>query len=166
MATGHELYVSHIESDGNFLKIWGQRDKDAVAAVERLLLNLSEEFDCGKYMADPQYLAPDTLVACRFQDGRYYRSKIIDVNLPTGMITCHYLDYGNRATVPFSNLRVPKNHLTSLFRSPAQATSYILAGVVGSWSPESLATISEDILYEELKCIVVKAWASTVKFIY
>ncbi|XP_026293854.2 maternal protein tudor [Frankliniella occidentalis] len=152
-----DLYVSHLEKEGCFLKVWGQRDRQSVEGIERLLLHHMEEFEKGMHMPDPAILKPDLLCVCRYKDGSYYRAKLLDVHLSSGLVTCHYLDYGDRHTVPFSSLRVLNNR-HQLYRFPAQACSYILSDVIGNWTSELLNRFSDQILYEVVKGLVVKSF--------
>lgn len=156
MAFMFEFFVTNVEKEGQFLQVWGHKDKNAAQNVERTIQQSFNEFERGVGVPDPRTLLPELLVCARFDDGAYYRARITHVDWSNGQCLCYFIDYGNGARVPMSDIRTldPSNVLLKI---PPQATCFLLSGVVGTWDPPVLNCIRNFILYTELKALSVQS---------
>lgn len=67
------IYITNIDKEAAFLKIWGQTDKEMPIAVEKALGPLNPIFDQGNYTPSADQLYNGMLVCAKFKDGMYYR---------------------------------------------------------------------------------------------
>ncbi|XP_023716578.1 maternal protein tudor isoform X3 [Cryptotermes secundus] len=153
-----EIFVTYVEIDGPFLRLWAQLDRTQATAVERLILQLSEQFERG--LGIPSTVQVGQLCCARYSDGVYYRARVTrPPDMPGGHVAVHFIDYGNSEVVPFRDIRsLEESLLTRLASVSDNATEFLLAGVVpvsGTWDENSLAFIRQTLCYEELKAVVV-----------
>jgi len=154
-----EIFVTCVENDGPLLKLWGQLDRTQATTVERLILQLREQFERGLYV--PNTVSVGQLCCARYNDGVYYRARVTGpADLPVGRVAVHFIDYGNSEVVSLSDIRsLEANALTTMLASMSdQATDFFLAGVLpvaGAWDDNSLAFIRQALCYEELKSVIV-----------
>lgn len=153
------LFVTHIESDNIFLKIWGQTDKRTAGEVERLINSLLPHFNQG-------YGCPlkvtksivNELCCAKFQNEGYYRATILDIN-SDGMILVYFIDYGNTEVVLPHEVHllsgIPgSEHLKAI---PPMAAEFILSNILpknGIWDNEIINTIKSYLCYNEYKISV------------
>lgn len=153
-----EIFVTYIEKDGPFLRLWAQLDRTQATAVERLILQLSEKFERG--LGIPSSVQVGQLCCARYSDGVYYRARVIKpVDISGGHVAVQFIDYGNTEVVSFRDIRsLEGSLLTRLASVGDNATEFLLAGVVpvaDAWDEKSLAFIRQALCYEELKAFVV-----------
>jgi hypothetical protein len=153
-----EIFVTCIENDGPLLKLWAQLDRTQATTVERLILQLRDQFERG--LGIPSAVDVGQLCCARYNDGVYYRARVTGpADLSLGQVTVHFIDYGNSEVVSLSDVRsLEENALAVLASVSDQATDFFLAGVLpltGVWDENSLAFIRQALCYEELKSLVV-----------
>ncbi|XP_046743365.1 maternal protein tudor [Diprion similis] len=153
------LFVTHVETDGPLLKIWGQIDRNAATCVERMILPLSEKFDQGLALPNPNYPLASNMICCaRFQNEGYYRAKICNVQ-PNGNVLVHFIDYGNYEVLPPTAIRLLDNipSVVSLHALPPLALDFVLAHILpinGTWESETIESIKQTLRYADLKGIL------------
>lgn len=153
------LFITHVETDGPLLKIWGQIDRNAATCVERMILPLSEKFAQGLGAPNSSYSLPPNVICCaRFQNDGYYRAKICNVQ-PSGNVLVHFIDYGNFEVLPPTAIRLLDNipSAASLHGLPPLALEFVLANVLpvnGIWDPETIESIKQSLRYADLKGIL------------
>ncbi|XP_020712473.2 maternal protein tudor-like [Athalia rosae] len=150
------LFVTHVETDGPLLKIWGQIDRTAATCVEKTILPLTEKFTQGLGAPNPDCKLPLNLICCaRFQNEGYFRAKVCGVQ-PNGQVLLHFIDYGNYEVVPLSAIRLLDNipSALSLISLPAIAIDFTLAGILpvnGRWDAETVESIKQSLRYADSK---------------
>ncbi|XP_046422936.1 maternal protein tudor isoform X1 [Neodiprion fabricii] len=153
------LFVTHVETDGPLLKIWGQIDRNAATCVERMILPLSEKFAQGLALPNPGYpLTPNMICCARFQNEGYYRAKICNVQ-PNGNVLVHFMDYGNYEVLPPTAIRLLDNipSAVSLHALPPLALDFVLAHILpinGTWESGTIESIKQTLRYADLKGIL------------
>jgi hypothetical protein len=153
-----EIFVTHIEKDGPFLRLWAQLDRTQATLVERLILELSKKFERG--LGIPSNVQVGQLCCARYSDGVYYRARVTKpADTLGGHFVVHFIDYGNSEVVSLRDIRSLDESLLSRLASVGDnATEFLLAGVVpvsGTWDEKSLAFIRQALCYEELKAMMV-----------
>lgn len=153
-----DIFVTYVENDGPLLRIWAQLERTQATLVERLILQLSEQFERG--LGRPSAIKVGQLCCARYSDGVYYRARVTrPPDMSVGQVAVHFIDYGNSEFVSVSDIRsLEESLLTRLASVSDQATEFFLAGVVpftSSWNENSLAYIRQALCYEELKSVVV-----------
>lgn len=150
------LFVTHVETDGPLLKIWGQIDRNAATCVERMILPLGEKFARGLGVPNPGCSMPSGLICCaRFQNEGYYRAKICNVQ-PNGEVLVHFIDYGNFEVLPLIAIRLLENipNVVQLQALPPLAVDFVLANVMpagGVWEMETVESIKQTLRYADIK---------------
>lgn len=148
------LFITFVEREGPFLKLWGQTDKSAALYIEQVLHGLSSQFDSGLGIPRPESLQIGVLCCAKYKDNKYYRSRIINLNyLPSRYIEVNFIDYGHRDIVPVSNIRFLEGFDPAFSNIPAQAASFVLAEAVcarGEWDEMQLEEIRTEIRYCEV----------------
>ncbi|XP_069701642.1 uncharacterized protein tud isoform X2 [Periplaneta americana] len=151
-----EVFVTYIENDGPLLRIWGQLERTQAIFVERLILQLTEQFERG--LGIPSSVEVGQLCCARYSDGVYYRARITSPADVTGQVAVRFIDYGNSEVVSVRDIRSLEESLLSPLASVTdQATEFFLAGVIpleGAWNENNLSFIRQTICYEELKCFI------------
>lgn len=167
------LYVTHIDKEGPYLKIWGQTDRNLPIGIEKALQQMNPQFDQGQFLPTSEELKLGKLICARFKDGNYYRARITNTNfLHQGMIEVHFLDYGNKDFVQTVNTRTLTGSSASLISIPPQAKEFVLANVTHSgvsWEDNVFEIISSELRYLEFQlipifqianCLVIKLFKS------
>ena len=67
------LFITHVDKEGPFLKIWGQADKNNSIYVEQFLLGASQQFELGVGLIPFENLQVGALVCAKYKDNKYYR---------------------------------------------------------------------------------------------
>lgn len=155
--TGVNLYVTFVEKEGPFLKIWGQTDKNNSVYVEQFLLGTSPQFDLGVAKVLPEQVQLNTLVCAKYKDTKYYRARVLNNSfLHEGFIEVSFVDYGNKDVVPIENIRSLQSFPTSFISIPPLATGFIFAEAHcvggGEWSDTIFESIVKEIKYREVHC--------------
>lgn len=155
--TGVNLYVTFVEKEGPFLKIWGQTDKERSVYVEEFLTSISAQFDLGVAKLSPEHVQLNTLVCARYKDNKYYRARVLNNTfLREGFVEVCFLDYGNKDVVAIDNLRSLQNFPTSFISIPPLATGFIFAEAHcvggGEWNDTIFESIVKELKYREVHC--------------
>lgn len=155
------IFVTHIEPDDVFLKIWGQTDKQAATNVEHYIYPLIEQFNQGYGCpSKDSRLLVGTLCCARFQTEGYYRAKILSVR-PDGMIVIQFIDYGNMEVLSPNDIHLLDNirGAEPLFTYPGMAGEFTLLNVLpvnGVWENRTIEKIREILCYNEYRVMVIQ----------
>ncbi|KAK2576789.1 hypothetical protein KPH14_005431 [Odynerus spinipes] len=150
------IFVTHIEAEDQFLKIWGQVDKNSATYVERMILPLFEQFARGRGCPDSQSgLTINALCCARFQNDGYYRARVCNI-CPDGMVVLQFIDYGNIEVLPQNEIHLLQNIPGSetLQSLPPVAVEFTLANILpinGIWDNKTIETIKKILRYNEYK---------------
>src|SRR5436190_23942682 len=88
------IFITHVDADDAYLKIWGQLDKQAATAIEHYIYPLAEQFNQGYGCPSKvNRLTIDILCCARFGTDGFYRARILSIR-PDGMIVVQFIDYG------------------------------------------------------------------------
>ncbi|CAH0557520.1 unnamed protein product [Brassicogethes aeneus] len=150
------LYITHVEPEGPFLKLWGQIDKQTPILVEGVLKSLTPQLDNGLYDINLENVQHGKLVCAKYKDNKYYRARIINVS-PNGYVEVNFFDFGNREILPFQNLRHLQAFPPSFISIPPLAHSFIFAEVhtVGEWNAVVFEQLAKELKYREVQCTCV-----------
>lgn len=154
------LYITHLEKEGPFLKVWGQADKPNSMYVEQFLTGASNQFEAGVGLMQPESLQVGTLVCAKYKDNKYFRARLVDNSyVKEGYVEVNFLDFGNRDVVPWANIRDIHNFPTSFISIPPLAASFIFAEAHciggGEWNDITFDVISKEMKYQEAQCTLV-----------
>ncbi|XP_028046299.1 maternal protein tudor isoform X2 [Monomorium pharaonis] len=171
------LFVTHVEPDDIYLKIWGQMDKQAATAVEHYIYPLVEQFNQG-YGCPPKAnrLIIGTLCCARFRNEGYYRAKILNIR-PDGIIVVQFIDYGNVENILPNEIHLLDNiHGAEPLRAyPPMASDFTLLNVLpvnGVWETRTIEAIKKILCYNEYRalvqmvndCCLIKLWYNNEDF--
>lgn len=67
------LFITYVDKEGPFLKVWGQAEKNTSIYVEQFLLGASQQFEQGIGKIPFETLQIGTLVCAKYKDEKYYR---------------------------------------------------------------------------------------------
>lgn len=147
------LFVTHVDSDGPFLKISGQVDHQASLMIESLFDTARENLEKGIGAVTPAAIHEGVICAAKYKDGTYYRAKIINTNnLTTGLVGVHFIDYGNKDIISLSAIRFFDNYDPLFLELRGQATEYYLAEVIspsGRWEEPLILKLQSLLCYGE-----------------
>lgn len=151
------LYVTFVEKEGPFLKIWGQTDKNNSVYVEQFLAGASSQFDLGAAKIIPEHVQLNSLVCAKYKDSKYYRARVLNNSfLREGFVEVCFLDYGNKDVVSLENIRSLQSFPSSFISIPPLATGFIFAEAHcvggGEWNDTIFESISKEIKYREVHC--------------
>lgn len=76
MNTGQQtlnLFITYVDKEGPFLKVWGQAEKNNSLYVEQFLLGASQQFEQGIGKVPLEALQVGTIVCAKYKDTKYYR---------------------------------------------------------------------------------------------
>ncbi|XP_066589234.1 maternal protein tudor [Prorops nasuta] len=154
------IFVTHIEEENSFLKIWGQTDKTAATFVERTIFPYIEHFalSAGCTGINVRNIPLNTMCCAKFQNDGYYRAKILNI-LPDNTVLLHFIDYGNIAKVSPEDVFLLDNfpNTEELQMHPAVAFDFVLANVIPinkTWDEKILNSIRNTITYNEYKALL------------
>ncbi|KAL6267474.1 hypothetical protein P5V15_000550 [Pogonomyrmex californicus] len=153
------IFVTHVEPNDIYLKIWGQVDKQAATAVEHYIGPLIEQFNQGYGCPSKgSRLISGTLCCARFQSDGYFRAKILSVR-PDGMIVVQFIDYGNVEILPPTEIHLLDNiHGSEPLRAyPAMAAEFTLINILpvnGIWENRTIERIKKILCYNEYRALV------------
>lgn len=151
------LYITYVEKEGPFLKIWGQTEKQQSLHIEQILMGTSHQFDLGMGKVVPEVLQPGILVCAKYNDHKYYRARILNSDfLREGFVEVNFIDYGNKDIVPAGNIRSLQNFPTSFISIPPLAIGFIFAEAHcpggAEWNDTIFENISKELKYREVQC--------------
>ncbi|XP_011311904.1 maternal protein tudor isoform X2 [Fopius arisanus] len=176
VAPGREfnIYVTHVDTEGPLLRVWGQVEENAGLKIESLIRSMNEAFQngFGAIQRDTQ-LRPG-MTCCAFHEDAFYRAKIVRPNSGNGTVFVHFMDYGNVETVSYESIRILDNTPESiqLQDMPAAATDFIMADVLpfkDSWEPSLVDHIKLTLRYIYMPgicCSVLKNTKKTLKLFF
>nr|XP_034196257.1 maternal protein tudor-like isoform X2 [Osmia lignaria]XP_034196258.1 maternal protein tudor-like isoform X2 [Osmia lignaria] len=154
------IFVTHVEAEGPFLKIWGQIDKNSATCVERMILPLVEQFTRSQGCIGPlaANLHINALCCARFQNEGYYRARVINIQ-PDGMVVLQFIDYGNIEVLPPQEIHlldtIPGSE--SLKSFPPVAFDFALMNVLpinDVWENKIIESIKKSLWYNEYKILI------------
>ncbi|KYN31432.1 Maternal protein tudor [Trachymyrmex septentrionalis] len=171
------IYVTHVEADDIYLKIWAQVDRQAGIAIEQYIFPLIEQFNQGYGCpSKTNRLMVGSLCCARFQTEGYYRAKIVSVR-PDGMIVVQFIDYGNIQTLSLNDIHLLDNirGAEPLQAYPAMATEFTLLNVLpanGAWDNRTIESIKKSLCYNDYRALVqmmnnhclIKLWYNNEDF--
>lgn len=154
------IFVTHVEAEDIFLKIWGQVDKNSATCVERMILPLVEQFARSPGCVGPQLakLGINALCCARFQNEGYYRAKVINIRAD-GMVVLQFIDYGNIEVLPPKEVHLLENisGSESLQSFPPVAFEFTLMHVLpvnNVWDNKVIESIKKTLWYNEYKILI------------
>ncbi|XP_046995747.1 uncharacterized protein LOC124607457 isoform X1 [Schistocerca americana] len=159
-----EVYVTYLEKEGPFLKLWVQLNRSSAMFVEKLIRQYTDQFERGLFVTHPSALIVGGICCAKYVDGVYYRARIISLaNVSEGEIYVQFCDFGNKEVVPVSNIRNVQvragDPQPPLVAVPDQATEFYLAGVLppqgGEWEDSTVEHIRQKLGYEEFQGVIV-----------
>ncbi|KAL0117558.1 hypothetical protein PUN28_010395 [Cardiocondyla obscurior] len=153
------IFVTHVEPDDIYLKIWGQTDKQAATTVEHYIYPLIEQFKQGYGCpSKANRLIVGTLCCARFQTEGYYRAKVLNIR-SDGMIVVQFIDYGNVEILPPNEIHllntIPGTEPLQTY--PAMASEFILMNVLpinGVWDNRTIEGIRKILCYNEYRAFI------------
>ncbi|KAG5320463.1 TUD protein, partial [Pseudoatta argentina] len=153
------VYITHVEPDNIYLKIWAQMDRQTAIAIEQYIFPLIEQFNQGYGCpSKTNRLMVGTLCCAKFQTEGYYRAKIISIR-PDGMIVVQFIDYGNMEAISLNDIHLLDNirGAEPLQTYPAMATEFTLLNVLpvnGVWDNRTIESIKKSICYNEYRVLI------------
>lgn len=155
----HVIFVTHVEPDDVYLKIWGQLDKQTATAVEHHIYPLIEQFNQGYGCPSKgSRVIVGTLCCARFQTEGYYRAKILNVR-SDGMIVVQFIDYGNVEILSPNDIHLLDNirGAEPLKAYSAMAAEFTLVNVLpvnGVWENRTIDGIKKILCYNEYRALI------------
>ncbi|XP_045471417.1 maternal protein tudor-like isoform X3 [Harmonia axyridis] len=153
------MYITSVEKEGTFLKLWGQIDKKASMYIEMSIHNAYGMFEEGKHMLSPAKLQIGVLCCAKYIDEKYYRARIInDDTRSQGTVEVNFVDFGNRDLVSIANLRSIECFNETFINIQSLALPFILSEVIcfgSEWDDATLEQISRQVRYMEVYYNVV-----------
>lgn len=73
------LFITCVDKEGPFLKVWGQTDKQTSLFIEQVLHNFAPQFDNGFGIPHSEMLRTGVVCCAKYKDNKYYRAKIINL---------------------------------------------------------------------------------------
>lgn len=147
------LYVTHVDSEGIFLKISGQLDQPSCLMIESLFKTAGENLEKGIGAVHPAAIHEGIICAAKYKDGVYYRAKIINTaNLATGQVGVHFIDFGNKDIISLSTIRFLDKYDPLFLQLRGQASDYCLSRVMhpsGKWEEPLLLKLQSQLCYSE-----------------
>ncbi|XP_076270545.1 tudor domain containing protein isoform X2 [Rhynchophorus ferrugineus] len=152
-----DLFITYVDKEGPFLKVWGQSEKNNSIYVEEFLRGISPQFDQGLGRIPFEKLQVGTLVCAKYKDNKYYRARILSIdNLNECFVEVIFIDYGNKDIVPSDNIRSLHTLCSAFISIPPQATGFIFAEAHcpggGEWKEHLFEIISRELRYREVQC--------------
>ncbi|XP_037971215.2 maternal protein tudor isoform X2 [Plutella xylostella] len=162
------LFVTHVDSDGPFLKICGQLDKQAALMIESLIDSSRENFEKGIGAVPPAAIHEGIICAAKYKDGTYYRAKIVSTTtLSNGLVGVHFIDYGNKDIISLSTIRFLDSYDPLLLQLRGQASDYYVARVMhpaARWDEPLLLKLQALLCYSEYP-VNVEAQTRTIPIV-
>ncbi|XP_044751082.1 maternal protein tudor-like isoform X3 [Coccinella septempunctata] len=152
------MYITNVEKEGAFLKLWGQIDNKAALDVELALFKAYAMYEEGQHALTPANIQIGVLCCAKYIDEKYYRARITnDDSRRLGTVEVNFIDFGNRDIVPISNLRSIDCFNATFITLPPLALPFILSEVICTgveWNDFTLELISRQIRYMEVNYTV------------
>ncbi|KAI4466350.1 tudor domain containing protein [Holotrichia oblita] len=153
------IYITHLEREGSFIKIWGQTDRGLPVAIEKALQQMTPHFEQGMYSPAIENFQVGIMCCAKFKDELYYRARITNISyLTQGMVEVLFIDYGNRDVISCMNTRTMSGLQAGLISIPAQAKDFILGNVTlpnwdNNWS--NFEVICSELRYLEFQLLPI-----------
>ncbi|KMQ89277.1 maternal protein tudor [Lasius niger] len=171
------IFITHVEADEVYLKIWGQLDKQAATSVEHYIYPLVKQFNQGYGCPSKNSrLIIGTLCCARFQSDGYYRAKVLNVR-PDGMVVVQFIDYGNVEVLSPNEIHLWDNipQMEPLRAYPPMALEFTLINVLpinGVWESGTIEAIRKTLCYNEYRALfymlnnryLIKLWYNNEDF--
>lgn len=153
------VYVSNIESEGPFLTIYGQTDRDLVRMLDSAISTYANELDTGAGAASAHHLVEGLLCLAKYKDGCYYRVKITkNSGNSTGLIGVNFIDFGSNDVISLSTIRLLDGFNPTIMKMPPQATKYYIGGVTSrgtQWEKEIISKFFSTMYFAEYQFTMV-----------
>ncbi|XP_050666481.1 tudor domain-containing 6-like isoform X3 [Leptidea sinapis] len=153
MQRSFNLYVTHLDADGYFLKISGQLDHQSSLIVETLFEAARADLENGVGAAPPAAIREGIICAAKYKDGIYYRAKVINTSdLATGLVGVQFIDYGNKDIISLNTIRFLDKYDPLFLQIPGQATDYYISRLMhlgGRWDEPLLMKLQTLVCYAE-----------------
>lgn len=141
------------------MKIWGQIDRNLSMGIEKIIQQMTVDFESGRFLPTIDNLQVGILCCAKFKDGLYYRARITDIDyLSQGLVEVLFLDYGNKDFIPWVNTRLMSNQSETIISVHPLAKEFILADVThhgAKWDDNLFEMISGELRYLEFNFSVV-----------
>ncbi|KAJ8683607.1 hypothetical protein QAD02_019399, partial [Eretmocerus hayati] len=123
------LVVSHVEAEGELLKIWAQTDHKLVTTVRSMLDKIHDNTHKSEIPV-PQAVMPHTFCFARNAANQFCRAKVL-ASRSDGLFFVQFVDYGYSQYVPIYHLRSIVNSPETAYLGslPEAASVFILANV-------------------------------------
>ncbi|XP_025835446.1 maternal protein tudor-like isoform X2 [Agrilus planipennis] len=147
------IYLTYIDKEGPFLKVWGQTERNSSVHIEKNLQQMLPQFEQGLFAPSPGSIQVGVLCCAKYKDGLFYRARITNI-VNQNIIEVHFIDYGNKDAIPVTSIRLMTNFPSPLISIPPQAREFVLAGIMHRgqiWDEQVLAVINSEIRYIELQ---------------
>lgn len=148
-------FPTHVEKAGELLKICLQKDHKLAVYVESYLLQNLEDIRSVRYIPKKEDLHPGLICIGQYDDQQYYRIKVLDHLIHNQTVNVLFIDYGNFANLPLTDIRLLSYEHQTLLTVPPLAVTCFLEGVnvIKQWNDEELSTLKKFVLYEERQCV-------------
>ncbi|XP_015114623.1 maternal protein tudor isoform X2 [Diachasma alloeum] len=161
VAPGREftIYVTHVDTEGPLLRVWGQIDKDAAMKIESLIASMNVGFQKGFGAIQRDALLTPHTTCCAYHDDAFYRARIMRPNSGHGTVLVHFQDYGNMETVSYESIRILNDTQEGIQLQilPPVATDFIMADVLpfkDGWDQSLVDHIKHTLRYNEMPAVV------------
>ncbi|KAH8400893.1 hypothetical protein KR009_001677 [Drosophila setifemur] len=149
-----DLYITHLDHVGPYLKIYGQANRDAAFLVSKRI----EQVLPTCFSIEPSWsverqqalLTPGTFCVFKRTNGpapgdvEYMRTRVVNAELENQQMRTEieYLDYGFKRTVNSHDLMFPKQPKL-LQNIPLLCSQYIVLGICSEWDKSDLAVVHQ-----------------------
>ncbi|KAL7301892.1 hypothetical protein TKK_0005492 [Trichogramma kaykai] len=131
--------VTHVDAEGQFLRIWAQTDEKLYQSIRALLEPLHNKinYELASIPVASSAAKPRTKCLVKAMNNDFLRARILNFR-PDGYILVQFIDFGNITFVPVNNVRLSdaSQDIELIFNLPDAATAFVLADVGpigGSW---------------------------------
>ena len=121
-----DVFIPFVDSAQKFFCQLSQNSND----LDDLMIRLEEHYSSDQEIITS--ISVGSFCVARYEDGGWYRAQITQVQ--GNSIEVFYIDYGDAATIPLSNVRSLTPEFSSL---PAQAVNCCLKGFSSNQGPEN-----------------------------
>lgn len=150
-------FPTHIDRVGELLRISLQKDHKLGTFVENYLAENIKDLKSPRFVPKKDDLIPGMIGIGRYDDDQYYRIKVLDRPPQGNVVNVLFIDYGNHAVLPLSDIRLLRYELNkALLNIPPLAITCFLekVSVNKPWNEEEFNTLKKLVLYEERQCIM------------
>lgn len=151
------VYMTHVESEGPYLKLFGQADKQGALVVEGFINNERARLEHGVGSVPPSSLRCGLMCIAQYNDEKYYRARINSLHsIEAGFVSVYFIDFGNIDSIPAASIRLLDAYPDVLQKLPPQASDFLLSSIInpGVWEEHALTNIRNLLYYQEVSCTV------------